>query len=397
MATTTGNEVVGSMGDLYKGLGLEAPETGNEVPAQEPQAEPQEPQVNPQEPVAGEPAPKEPGVKEPEPQEPQETFIETINKKLSTKFKDESEITNLLESANRIAELEDRLKELDSLKEQNLLLKENLDPMKYFESEDQFRATLFQRQFPDKNGTVAMQLFQTDLDTLSDKDAVAYKMMLDTPGLSKEKALAVIDREYDIDDEEMDDVAEARLKINGRQAIRDIKALKKEVNLPDKVDVESLAREQKDLHEKRLAELTKGWSTVTKEVAKSMPDLVVSDTDKDGKEWSFKYSLSQDFPEDVVNAVVNNMAGSGQEVSEGAVKSAHEVMKSFYYSRNIDKIIKAVREDVLAKAEEERLNKQHNPGSPRPDSQPEEKKGDDVQSRILSGLEGPARTNFLRR
>ena len=403
MKTSTGEETVGSSNDLYSGLGLEPPEPAGD-PTPEPQPEPTqapEPEPTPAPEPEGTPSPEpqpEPGAGTPEPTpEPQKTFIETINEKFTTDFKEESDLQKIFESANRSVELEAQLKELESLKEENLLLKEKMDPMQYFDSEDHFKANLFQKQFPDKDAATALKLFQTDLGTLGDKDAIAYKMMLETPGLSKEKAFRVIDAEYGIEDGEMDDVAEARLTINGKQAIRDIQALKNSVDLPEKVDVDSLMKQQKDLQLQKKESLLQGWSGVAKEVAQTLPDIDVSGQDTEGNDWSFKYSIAQDFPEEVVNNVIDYMANGGVEPNQDTARSVAETMKGVYLSQNIEKIVKAVHDDVYAKLTEKYMKENHNPGEPNPGATPSEGSGDDINSKIMAGLSSRPKSSFFNK
>jgi hypothetical protein len=391
----TGNEAVGSLEQMYQGLGMEPPK--QETPPTEPQG--QEP-VEPQAPTEAPPqAPTEPAG-EPSSPQPTETVFEIndFNQRFSTEFKDETDLKLAFDSLKRVKELEEQVKEAESLKEENLLLKENLDPMKYFKSEDDYKVAQFERQFPDKNGAVAYQLFKADLSQLSDKDAVAYEMMLDTPGLTKEKAMAVIDRQYGIEDGEMDEVAEAQLAIKGKQAIRSITALKNQITLPDKVDVNTLAQQQKELREQKTKTLSEQWGNIAKEVSKSIPDVEITDKDPEGNDVSFKYSITKDVPADVIENMVNYMAQSGVELNEDAVKVVGETLKKELISRNYQQMLKAAREDAFAKAEEIRLRKQHNPGTPKPGADPSAPKGDDVNQKILSALDGSfTRSNFLNR
>lgn len=396
----TVNETVGSLEQMYKGLGMEAPT--QETPPAEPQAqEPQvEPQGEPQAPTEAPPqAPTEPTGETPAPQ-PTETIFEIndFNQRFSQEFKDETDLKLAFDSLKRVKELEEQVREVESIREENLLLKENLDPMKYFETEDDFKIAQFNKQFPDKNGAVAHQLFKADLSQLSNKDAMAYEMMLDTPGLTKEKAMAVIDRQYGIEDGEMDEVAEAQLAIKGKQALRSINALKNQITIPDKVDVNTLAQQQKDLREQKTKTLTEQWGNIAKEVSKSIPDVEITDKDPDGNETSFKYSITKDVPADVVENMVNYMAQSGVELNEDAVKNMGAVLKKELISQNYEQMIKAAREDAFAKAEEIRMRKQHNPGTPKPGADPSAPKGDDVNQKILSALDGSfTRSNFLNR
>lgn len=400
---TTGNEQTGSYDDMKRALGFD-------VPVADPPAEPQEPKAEPTEPTEPTETPKEePKDTEPQTQEPQSAEpatpepaeepttvfdINEINQRFGTEFKDEESMKESLSSLKRISELEGQVQELESMKEKNLLLQEKLDPLQYFDNEDSFKAALFKKQFPDKDGSVAVKLFAEDLSQMSDKDVLAYYEMLDTPGLDKERVLATIERRLNIEDwSELDPVTETQLKIDANKARKSIDALKTQVKLPDKVDADSLAAQQREMLEQKKETLKRGWGDVAKEVVKTFPDLNFKD-EKSG--WDFKYSISQDFPEDVSQNMVSYMAENGIDLTSEAASTMQQAMKQKYVADNLDKIVKAVREDVVAKAEEKRLKEQHHPGTPKADSAPSKSDKSDVNQKILSFLDSSnSRKTFL--
>ena len=384
---TEGKEQIGSTEQLYNSLGLTPPEATPEVVGETPpteapvEAPPAEaPTETPEVPAE---APETPPV-----EEPIETLFEIndINQRFETEFKDESELKLALGNLKRIEELEVTAKEIDALKEENLLLKENLDPMKYFDSEDEFRAALFKKQFPDKDANTAYQLFSADLSSLEHKDLIAYEMVLNTPGITKADADLIVADKYGIEDGEIDPLNATKMKVDAAAAQRNVSALKSQVNLPDKVDIDSLASQQKELLAQKKELLSKGWGDIGKEVEKTLSDLKVSGKDAEGEEWNFTYSMAKDFPEGVTQAMADYMANSGQELTKEAVQQMGSAMQREYVYQNIDKIITSVREDVLAKAEETRLKKQHNPGTPPSEAPPVTDPNSDVNSKILGAM-----------
>ena len=396
-----GNEQVGSQQSLYEALNnlpggekLEVPKV-EEAPQQETptvEAPIETPQVetpiveNPQE----EAPPVTPEVVETPPVEtPTETVFEIndINQKFETSFKDESEFKLALDSLKRIEELEASAKELETLKEENIILKENLDPMKYFDSEDEFRAALFKKQFPDKDANTAYQLFSADLNSLEHKDIIAYDMMLNTPGITKADADLIVADKYGIEDGEVDPLGATKMKVDAATAKRSIATLKSQVTLPDKVDVDSLASQQKELLAQKKELLSKGWGDVGKEVERTLSDLKVSGKDTEGEEWNFTYSMAKDFPSDVTQAMADYMASTGTELTKEAVQQMGTAMQKEYFYRNKDKIMTSFREDILAKAEEKRLQKQHNPGTPDPGAPPAVDPKKETNAQISSAID----------
>lgn len=330
----------------------------------------------------------------PKEETPTETVfdINEINKRFGTNFTDEDSLKSALSSQQteelqgKLTELETQIQELEAVKEENVMLRESLDPMKYFASEDDYKIAQFKKQFPDKDAATAYQLFSEDLSKFSDKDVLAYEMMLDNPGLDKATVMEVVNDKYGIEDgEELDRVQMAKIKVDANKARKNMGALKSQINLPDKVDVDALSNQQKELREQKAQRLSEGWRNVGNEIAKTLDDIVVKDT-IDGKDVElFRYSIDKDFPGDVVESVANIMSQTGVEVSKEAAQSAAEVFKEKYLARNIDKILKAAVDHVKAKAEEERLNKQHNPGTGKPEAKAQSN-AEDYDSKILAGL-----------
>lgn len=318
--------------------------------------------------------------------------INEINKRFGTEFADEDSLKAALNTQEteglktKMTDLEKQVAELEAVKEENAMLRENLDPLKYFASDDDFKIAQFKKQFPDKDASVAYQLFTEDLKSVPDQEMLAYEMMLDTPGLTREDALGVVRAEYGIDDEEGPDrVQSARMKINATKARKSVDGLKSEIKLPDKVDVDSLSAEQRELREQKSQRLTDGWKNIGNEIARSLDDVIITDT-VDGKEQEiFRYAIDKDFPQDVVESVANVMAQSGVEPSKEAAASAAQVFKEKYVSQNLNKMLKAAMDHVKTKAEEERLKKQHNPGSVKPET-PSSGDKEDYDSKLLAGL-----------
>lgn len=408
---STEQEQVGSTEQMYKALNIKAPEVKEtpvapEVKEEQPQTEPstegKQAVEAPVTEVAQEPSTEQSTETPPEtPVEPTETIFEIndINQRFETSFKDEGEMRLALEGLQRIKGLEEQVAELDAVKQENLLIKENLDPMKYFSSEDEFKASLFKKQYPDKDAAVAYKLLSSDLSQMQPKDLIAYEMMLNTPGVTKAEADEAVVHKYNIEEGEVDPLNTTRMKIDGATAKRNIDAFSSQVTLPEKTDVDSLVAQQKELLEQKKAKLTEAWGGIGKEAERTLNDLAVSGKDADGTDWSFTYSMSKDFPAEVTQSMVDYMAQTGIDLTEDSVRSMSEAMQEKYIYKNIDKIFTAFREDVLAKAEEDRLIKQHNPGTPNTEAPPSTDGKSTVSDQILTEMNkgGFARTNIMNK
>ena len=313
--------------------------------------------------------------------------INEINQRFETKFTDEDSLKSFLtESPQKIEALEKQIKEMEAMKEENLMLRKSLDPMQYFETEDDFKAAIFKKQFPDKDPTVAYQLLTTDVKALSDKDVLAYEKMLNTPGLDKSDVMAVLDEKYGIEEgEELDRVGKAKMRMDATQARQSIAALKNEIKMPDKVDVDSLTAQQREMQTQKRELRQDGWKNITQELSKTMSDIVYKD---DAGNELFKYSIGNDFPQDVLQDVVNALSQGDVEVSREAASQVALEMKEKFIARNHEKIVKLAMDHVKNKAEEERLIKQHNPGSDTPDGTPPSPEGRDYSAEFESKIGG---------
>jgi flagellar motility protein MotE (MotC chaperone) len=388
---------VGTTEQMYKGLGLEPPAQEPQATT-EPPAEPQEPQAPPAEPQAPEPqAPPaepttepQPPAQEPpaEPEPPAANFeITDFNQRFETNFKDESEARLFLENGKRVAELEAKEKELNELKEKYLALEEVSDPRQYFSSEDEFKAVLFKKQFPDKDAATAFRLMTTDLSELNHRDLIAYDMMLNTPGITRQQADAIIDDRYGIEDGEVGELSQAKMAVDAGSARNNINSLKGQIQLPEKVDPDSLATQRKESQEQRKADLSQKWGAISKEVERTLPDLTVEGGEGEDA-WNFTYSMTKDFPSEVTESMVEFFANTGRDLDENSIRTLGEAMQREYFFQNIKNIVSAVRNDTWAKAEEKFMKETHNPGEQAPEAPPStDDPNKDANQKILQALD----------
>jgi hypothetical protein len=211
-------------------------------------------------------------------------------------------------------------------------------------------------------------------------------MLMDTPDMENGLAGAkeLVNHKYGVEGDEIDVVTKNLMRVDAGAARREITSMKSEIKLPEKVNVETLTTQQKELREGQLTALKNDWKVVADKVAENFEDIVYSDSE--GKEL-FRYSAGKDFPTDMVDSVVNNMARAGIVVDESSVNAVSEAFNKEFLYRNRDNIIKAVREDTLAKAEEKRLKEQHNPGTKKEETPPPDLGEKTVGEKIITDLE----------
>jgi hypothetical protein len=321
----------------------------------------------------------------------QETIFDItgFNKEFKTEYPDEASLKTALESVKRIGELEEQLKEMESIKEQNLLLKENTDPMKYFTSEDDFKVALFKKQFPDKDASVAYKLFSSDLGTMSDKELIASNILLETPDLDGglKGALELVDSEYNLEEgEEIDSLTKNKMKVAAKAAKTNIDSLKSQITLPDKIDPDSLAKEQKELSDAKKEQLKEGWSKIANEMSAQLPAItLMGKGEGDNEVELFKYDI-KDFPAEFVESMVGYMTNANVEITKDSAQSIMEAMQKEYFYQNRQQIMTSLREDTLAKAKEKTLNEQHNTGKPTGEANTENTSKDE-SDRLLNDIQ----------
>lgn len=311
--------------------------------------------------------------------------INDFNERFSTEFADEESLKAALSDVQRIAELEEQVKEIERYKEENLLLREQADPMKHFSSEEEYKIAKFKQQFPDKNAPVAYQLLGSDLSQMKDQDVLAYEIMLEDPQMSKADADELVTAKFNIEDgEEMDRLTKNQLRLDANAARKRVNALKKEIQVPDKFDADSYLAQQKELQEQKKAQRKEGWQKIVPELANSLKDFVFTD-EKDGEAKElFRYSIGKDAPTDIAETVIDNLVATGVEVTRENAAAVQEALRKEWAYRNLDRMVKAAYDDAMAKSEEKRLEKQHNPGSAKPSAKPPETGKKDYDSDILS-------------
>jgi hypothetical protein len=328
-------------------------------------------------------------------EEPEAFNLEFFNKQFSTEFADEDGVKEALASTKRVAELEAKLKEFSSQQEELDMLREENDPMKYFENEDELRAAMFRKAVPGKDPAMVAKLFGSDLSQASDFDVLTWMTMLDNPGLKGGEAGAreLVADLYGIDDpsnlSDLDTMTLNKLMVSASKERQRLDELKQGVQLPEKKDYSSLLEQRKQEAAEQQEKLSSSWQTVASAVVKEFPDIVISDEGKDGAEATevFRYSVGKDMTEEFVAPIVESMIKAGVPVDQTSAVALGTAIQKEYVYQNMDKIVKQAIKTKVAEVEEKTLEEEHNPGTPNEKDRPTSG-GNDNTSRILQDLRG---------
>jgi hypothetical protein len=351
-------------------------------PAFQPKAEqvptepPAEPVVQPQaEPTA---PPAEPTVATPEPPQatPQETLnYEFFNKTFKTDFKTEDDLRKVIELSSKAKTLEDRVKDYDELQQKLEAYKESQDILKYFKSEDDYRAQQYLKNNPDKDATVAARLFTSDVSKLSDLDILTQFELLDGTLGDEAKMRSDIAEKYAIDLEadpkEWSALAKSQLRRDANKARAEIKAMKEGIALPERVDVESKRKQAQEDANARAEQLQKGWSTEVPKLLADLKSVEVIDYDKDNKAESiFTYAVADEDKKQMGEDIMGYLISSGKEINDNNIKEAAGTIRGWYVLNNLPKMFKAFKSELAAVIDEQKDKETHNPNPVKTDIKP---------------------------
>lgn len=333
--------------------------------------------------------------------EPQELNLEFFNKQFSTEFKDDDSIKEALESIKTIDGLKAQIEEAKSMKEELDLLRGEADPMKYFDTEDDFRVAQFKREFQDKDPAMVAKLFAMDTSQASDFDILTWMTMLDNPNLEGGEvgARELVADIYGVEDPsnltELDTLTKNKLRVSAGAERGRVQKMKSDIQMPEKRDYASVLEQKKQEAADKTAELTSSWQKITEKMVSEFPDIIINETDKDGNVSEFfRYSIGKDLTNEMVAPLVDSLVKAGIAVDESTVQTLGDALQKEYVYKNMDKIVQQAVKDKKATQEEETLEEEHNPGAPTDKERPKGG-GNDVTARILAGLKndglGPKR------
>lgn len=307
-----------------------------------------------------------PPVETPPAEKVQTDYISSLNTKFNTSFKSDDDLKAIIESASKAQALQEQLKEFETLKADIDYYKSGVNPLDYFASEDDYRMQQFKKTNPDKDAGVANKLFTTDLDKLSDVDVLAqYELLHGTfqDGEVGAKELVASTYEIDLDDPE----SWTRLSKNtmaraANKARSEIKELKGSIKLPDKIDLASKREAEKASLQQKADLLKKGWGDVVPKMLTDLKEVVINDTDKDGKEEPLmKYVIDEDAKKELGAEVMEYLVSTNKDITEDNVKEAAIGIQREYVLRNLPKILKAYATTLVAEVDRKKDEETHNP------------------------------------
>lgn len=320
----------------------------------------------------------------------QQFDIAFFNKTYNTDFKSDEDIKAVLQLPSKAKELEDRLKDYDTVKTDLEFYKNSNNPLQWFASENEFRAQQFLKKNPDKDAGVAVRLFSADLNKMSDVDLlVQYELLTGVVG-GEPTARELVASKYDVDldnPSEWSAIAKTKLQRMAGEVRKEINLLKDEIKLPETVDLNTKREAQAKADQEALANIKKGWEDMVPRMMSQIKEVKISDYDKDGKEEPLiSYSLDDEGKAQLQQEVMATLIANRTLITEESVRKAGQDVLERYALRNLPKILKAYGTTLVAKVDELKDKETHNPAPIKTEQKPEGSEADKMKAEASAWL-----------
>lgn len=288
-----------------------------------------------------------------------DVFFDSFNKRYNTTFKSDDEIKPLFELPKKITEYEEKVKNYSELEQSVEKYKQELEESKANSMSDllndplirkAFVASQLKQKYPDRDEFVMQEIAMSDIDRMSDIDAIAKEKMATIKGLTFEEAKLAKLADFGIDPttspEEWDSVAKARVKIAGAEAKERIKGLLNGIQMPQvqtKEQKETLMAQAKEEKIKLTAPLKEKYKQFDKYVNGKV-EFVVPD--------EFKAKLDDVFQGFFID--------SGLEVNEKTLAAAEKYKRDLFLEEYLPKIIEVAEKQAVTTYKEQIEKELHN-------------------------------------
>ena len=330
---------------------------------------------------------------EAEPVEPEKEFDTAFfNKSFGTQFSTPDEIKGLLESSDKVKELEGKVTALDELQTKydeinqkyetyKRYEEELFDPMQYFNSPEEYAWMKYRKDNPDKDASIAYKAFVSDFKKDSDLDVLINYERFSDPGLEggEQGVKEMIADKYGIDPELIDSPSEwttvvrNKIRKDANLARKEFEEIKSSVELPAKVDINKLEADRKVAVEAKTNQLKKDWSEITNLMLKDMDKVTVfDDPNKEGKSDPLvDFVLDDKMKSELREGMISYLTDSGLEPTESNIQEAGTTAQARVILQNLPKIIKGAVNEALAKQEKAHNDEIHNPAKVTTDVKPD--------------------------
>lgn len=312
-------------------------------------------------------------------------FFEETNKRFSTSFKSDDEVSEALKSLARIADYDARVKEATEYKgkvdeyatkekswaEEKTKLEARINPLSFFRDEKAYVAEQLRRQFPDRDPVTIERVITSDLARMDKVELLAHRLLLDAPDIdgglegAKETVLSELGVEVGSKPEEWDRITKNKLTVKAAQAKKDLEELQRSVEIP-KVKTEA------DLQAEvatRIEGLKKAWTPFLDKM-EAMDKLQIPA--EDGTVLA-TIDIPAEWRKEIREDLTKTAISSGLEPNENTIKELNDIREMKFLHKNFPKLYTILENQWKSKSIEERDELLNNTDPPNTSVKPDEK------------------------
>jgi len=325
------------------------------------------------------------GQPEPTPAEPVvESFdrVKWLGETFETEVSNEEEFLSSLKDKNK--RFDELSTEAQRYKSENEILKEGIDPMKFFANEKVFMYNEMLKKFPEYDPAIVSQIAFAELGEMSPMQVLMYQALLNDPKHevyeSNEEASADILAQWtekgynpELPLAEQDQSVKTALKRARKEAVDGFAKLKAEIKLPEKVDLTAKVAEKEKTEKERYDRLNPIVKNDIKRVEDSLKAIdffeTVKEGDKDKQVPLFSYNLlnyaESKKVKDVLSASIEQVSKTALNWDKSAADNVNEYLTESLLKDHLwehrNQIMLAAKSQWRAEWEKESHRANHNP------------------------------------
>jgi len=272
--------------------------------------------------------------------------------------------TNIETNQSKYTELESSYNTTKAERDQlDSILKEvEVDNPLSFLSEAQYKALKLSNDNPHLDSSTLYELASSDLNQMDGFDVMVKHTMMKNGGkYSQKEIMQALAESNALDFDDMENWTgkdKLKFELQADKARDEIKQMMGSVELPQKVNLESIRAERQEAKElaykDNLEKITKAFEGI------KTSQGIKSEIKFDDFNYDFNYDFDEGYREDV-QQLVNTYAENGLEPNEELQTNAATAAKGIFLAKNIDKILKTVVEDAYSKFKTSMDKDLHNP------------------------------------
>lgn len=326
--------------------------------------------------------------------------INSFNKAFGTEYKSTDDIKGTFSTLKEVETLRASISEKDkALQEKETLLASHTDGLRLFANDKMYKVNQVLIKNPDLNQDAVTKLVTSNIDEMKDSDVLKMQKKIHLKDGTYDESIIeyAINKKYGLNvnnpaELEGDELKEYRAneflrKEDADRARQELKSLV-DVKMPEKIDLLAMQSEQKTKAEQAFADNLKVWDSKAKEIISSLDKYKVQYDKDDTFEFAyddgFKEYLGKYLPELAARLNLNINDAKSIETLKGYIQRDFE-------NKNVAKILKVQKENLLASWADEAYRKKHNIVEPSHKEAPDkisadDKKNKEVNDRVISQI-----------